>query len=67
MKKMNQWVLAAALIGGLTSCMSCTTNKDNAPSVEAAEYPPFKDLINVGASIVANPGSTVSALRRTSL
>ena len=48
MKKMNQWVLAAALIGGLTSCMSCTTNKDNAPSVEAAEYPPFKDLINVG-------------------
>ena len=31
---------AVALIGGLTLCTSCTSNKDNAPSVEASEFIP---------------------------
>ena len=40
MKKMIQWMCVAALIGGVTSCTSCTSNKDNAPSVEVSEFIP---------------------------
>ena len=40
MNKVLSWVFAAALIGGVTSCTSCTSNKDNAPSVEVSEFIP---------------------------
>ena len=40
MKKMMTWVIALALIGGVTSCTSCTSNKDHASSVEVSEYIP---------------------------
>ena len=40
MKRMVLWVIAAALIGGVTSCTSCTSNDDNAPSGETSEYIP---------------------------
>ena len=38
--KVLSWVFAAALIGGVTSCTSCTSNDDNAPSVEVSEFIP---------------------------
>ena len=39
MKKMILWMCVAVLIGGVTSCTSCTSNKD-APSVEVSEFIP---------------------------
>ena len=40
MKKMMTWLFAAVLIGGVTSCTSCTSNQDNAPSVKTSEFIP---------------------------
>jgi hypothetical protein len=40
MKKLILWMCVAALIGGVTSCTSCTSSKDKAPSVEESEFIP---------------------------
>ncbi|MBR2113792.1 MAG: hypothetical protein IJ929_03875 [Prevotella sp.] len=40
MKKIMPWLIVAALIVGVTSCTSCTSNHDNAPSVELSEFIP---------------------------
>ena len=40
MKKLILWMCAAALICGVTSCTSCTSNKDNATAVEVSEFIP---------------------------
>ena len=70
MEKLILWMCAAALICGVTSCTSCTSNKDNATAVEVSEFipkaPDYDDATMWATSTVANPGSTVSALRRTS-
>ena len=57
-KSVFQWMLAAALIGGVTSCTSCTSNKDNAPSVEASEFIPRAPDYNDTTMWVTADGDT---------
>ena len=58
MKKMILWLIAAALISGLTSCKSCTSNNDNAPSVEASEFIPKAPDYNDASMWVTADGDT---------
>ena len=58
MNKVFSWVFAAALIGGVTSCISCTSNKDNAPSVEASEFIPKAPDYNDETMWVTADGDT---------
>ena len=58
MNKVLSWVFAAALIGGVTSCTSCTSNKDNAPSVEVSEFIPKAPDYNDATMWVTADGDT---------
>ena len=58
MKKMILWLIAATLISGLTSCKSCTSNNDNAPSVEVSEFIPKAPDYNDTAMWVTADGDT---------
>ena len=58
MKKMMTWVIALALIGGVTSCTSCTSNKDHASSVEVSEYIPKAPDYNDTTMWVTADGDT---------
>ena len=58
MNKVFSWVFAASLIGGVTSCISCTSNKDNAPLVEASEFIPKAPDYNDETMWVAADGDT---------
>ena len=49
---------AVVLIGGLTLCTSCTSNKDNAPSVEASEFIPKAPDYNDASMWVTADGDT---------
>ena len=52
------WVIALALIGGVTSCTSCTSNKDYASSVEVSEYIPKAPDYNDTTMWVTADGDT---------
>lgn len=52
------WVIALALIGGVTSCTSCTSNKDHASSVEVSEYIPKAPDYNDTTMWVTADGDT---------
>lgn len=58
MKKFLSWAFAAALIGGLTLCTSCTSNKDNAPSAEASVFIPKAPDYNDATMWVTADGDT---------
>ena len=55
---MKTWVIALALIGGVTSCTSCTSNKDHASSVEVSEYIPKAPDYNDSTMWVTADGDT---------
>ena len=52
------WVIALALIGGVTSCTSCTSNQDNAPSVKTSEFIPKAPDYNDTTMWVTADGDT---------
>jgi hypothetical protein len=58
LKKLLSWMCAVVLIGGLTLCTSCTSNKDNAPSVEASEFIPKAPDYNDATMWVTADGDT---------
>ena len=55
---MKTWVIALALLGGVTSCTSCTSNKDNVPLVEVREYIPKAPDYNDSTMWVTADGDT---------
>jgi hypothetical protein len=58
LKKLLSWMCAVVLIGGLTLCTSCTSNKDNAPSVEASQFIPKAPDYNDATMWVTADGDT---------
>ena len=58
MKPVLSWMCAAVLIGGLTLCTSCTSNKDNAPSAEASVFIPKAPDYNDATMWVTADGDT---------
>ena len=58
LKKLLSWMCAVVLIGGLTLCTSCTSNKDTAPSVEALEFIPKAPDYNDASMWVTAEGET---------
>ena len=52
------WLIAAAFIVGVTSCTSCTSNHDNAPSVEVSEFIPKAPDYNDTTMWVTADGDT---------
>ena len=58
MKRIFQWMCVVALIGGVTSCTSCTSNKDNDSSVVVSEFIPKAPDYNDATMWVTADGDT---------